>query len=50
LYSASATKHSQYKRSCFVEELSARIINLRKELQLVLVHQCNSKTLPLTKP
>jgi hypothetical protein len=38
LYSASATKHSQYKRSCFVEELSARIINLREELQLVMVH------------
>ncbi|RYN70811.1 hypothetical protein AA0117_g10109 [Alternaria alternata] len=35
LYSASATKHSQYKRSCFVEELSARIINLREELQLL---------------
>jgi hypothetical protein len=32
LYSASATKHSQYKRSYFVEELSARIINLREEL------------------
>lgn len=50
LYSASATKHSQYKRSCFVEELSARIINLREELQLVLLHYCNAGTSSLTKP
>lgn len=38
LYSASATKHSQHKRLCYVDELSTRINNLRDELQSVLLH------------